>query len=187
DAVDRLTVTSRPVDTGSAQRASHTAYLRLDAAFHEFLAERGAKVVPVETVASLVTGSNRIRLAAYTLATLPVVPLQPGRRELESVAIAGAVLRDSYTTSYRWYEAFAESLAERRESMDPPPVNDETLHDVLLTAFEDARDRQRDDLLRMTMQMFWADELLEGQHQVQLDLAASAGLFARWRQRAHLI
>jgi uncharacterized membrane protein YccC len=187
DAVDRLTVTTRQVDTGPAQRASHTAYLRLDDAFREFLAERGAKVVPVETVASLVTGSNRIRLAAYTLATLPVVPLQQGQTKLESVAIAGAVLRDSYSLSYRWYEAFAEMLADRRESVDPPPVNDEVLHDVLLTAFEDARNRQRDDLLRMTMQMFWADELLEGQHQVQLDLADSAGPFARWRQRAHLI
>jgi uncharacterized membrane protein YccC len=187
DAVDRLTVTTRPVDTRPAQRASHTAYLRLDAAFREFLAERGAKVVPVETVASLVTGSNRIRLAAYTLATLPVVPLLQGQTEPESVAIAGAVLRDSYSLSYRWYEAFAEALAERRDSVDPPPVNDETLHDVLLTAFEDARNRQREDLLRITIQMFWADELLEGQHQVQIDLADSASLFARWRQPALLI
>jgi len=187
DAVDRLTITTHPVDTGPAQRASHTAYLRLDDAFREFLAERGAKVVPVETVARLVTGSNRIRLAAYTLATLPVAPVGQGRPELESVAIAGAVLRDSYTSSYRWYEAFAEALADRRPSIEPPPVNDRVLHDVLLTAFEDARDGQRDDLLRMTMQMFWADELLETQHQVQVDLADSAGLFARWRQRGLLI
>jgi hypothetical protein len=56
-----------------------------------------------------------------------------------------------------------------------------------LTAFEDARDGQRDDLLRMTLQMFWADELLETQHQVQIDLADSAELFARWRKRGLLI
>jgi hypothetical protein len=187
DAVDRLTFTTHPVDTGPAQRASHTAYLRLDDAFREFLAERGAKVVPVETVAMLVTGSNRIRLAAYTLASLPQISVRQNQPELESVAIAGAVLRDSYTSSYRWYEAFAETLADRSESVDPPPVNDRVLHDVLLNAFEDARDGQRDDLLRMTMQMFWADELLETQHQVQVDLADSAGLFARWRQRGLLI
>jgi uncharacterized membrane protein YccC len=187
DAVDRLTITTHPVDTGPAQRASHTAYLRLDDAFREFLAERGAKVVPVETVAMLVTGSNRIRLAAYTLASLPQISVRQNQPELESVAIAGAVLRDSYTSSYRWYEAFAETLADRSESIDPPPVNDRVLHDVLLNAFEDARDGQRDDLLRMTMQMFWADELLETQHQVQVDLADSAGLFARWRQRGLFI
>jgi uncharacterized membrane protein YccC len=187
DAVDRLTVTTRPVDTALAQRAAHIAYLRLDDAFREFLAERGAKVVPVETVATLVTGSNRIRLAAYTLATLPPAPAEEGRPELESVDIAGAVLRDSYTSSYRWYEGFAEALADQRQSVDPPPVNDRVLHDVLLTAFEDARDGQRDDLLRMTLQMFWADELLETQHQVQIDLADSAELFARWRKRGLLI
>ncbi len=82
----------------------------------KLLAERGAKVVPVDTVANLVTGSNRIRLAAYTLGTLPVFPTERGRSELESVAIAGAVLRDSYTASYRWYEEFAAVLSNRRES-----------------------------------------------------------------------
>jgi uncharacterized membrane protein YccC len=187
DAVDRLTITTRQIDTGPAQRAAHTAYLRLDDAFREFLAERGAKVVPVETVAMLVTGSNRIRLAAYTLATLPLAPYRQDEPELESVSIAGAVLRDSYTSSYRWYEAFAEALAERRKSIDPPPINDRVLHDVLLTAFEDARDGQREGFLRMTMQMFWADQLLETQHQVQVELADSAELFARWRQRGLLI
>jgi Fusaric acid resistance protein-like len=187
DAVDRLTITTRQIDTAPSQRSAHTAYLRLDAAFREFLAERGAKVVPVETVARLVTGSNRIRLAAYTMATLPLDPARQGQPELESVAVAGAVLRDAYTSSFRWYEAFAETLADRRQSIDPPPIDDRVLRDVLLTAFEAARDGERDDLLLMTMQMFWADQLLETQHQVQLDLADSAGLFARWRQRGLLI
>jgi uncharacterized membrane protein YccC len=187
DAVDRLTVTTHRVDTAPAQRASHTAYMRLDDAFREFLGERGAKGVPVETVARLVTGSNRIRLAAYTLSALPVIPLEQDQTELESFAVAGAVLRDSYTSSYRWYERFAESLAERQESIDPPPIYDEVLHDVLLTAFQDARDHGRDDLLRMTLQMFWADELLETQNQIQTDLAQSADLFAQWRQRGLLI
>ena len=71
DAVDRLTSTTREVDTGPAERAAQSAYLRLDDAFRELLAERGAKVVPVATIATLFTGSNRIRLAAFTLATLP--------------------------------------------------------------------------------------------------------------------
>ncbi len=69
-----------------SQRASHRAYLRLDDAFRQFLAERGAKVVPVETVAKLFTGSNRIRLAAFTLSELPTCPPAPGQPELESVS-----------------------------------------------------------------------------------------------------
>ena len=103
------------------------------------------------------------------------------------MAIAGAVLRDSYASSHRWYEEFAELLADRRDSLDPPPVHDETLHDVLRRAFDDARAQRRGDRLRMTLQMLWADELLEAQRQVQDDLARSADLFARRRRHNLLI
>jgi uncharacterized membrane protein YccC len=184
DAVDRLTSTTRHVDTAPGQRAAHGAYLLLDDAFRQFLVERGAKAVPVETIAQLFTGSNRLRLAAYTLASLPAQSLEPGQVELESVAVAGAVLRDAYASSHRWYEEFGELLVNRRGDLDPPAAHDETLHDVLKNAFEDARSHQRGDRLRTTMQMLWADELLETQSQVQLDLAAAANLFARRGRRA---
>ncbi len=115
DAVDRLTMTAKPVDTEPGQRESHTTYLLLDDAFRQFFAERGAKVVSVETVSQLFTGANRIRLAAYTLARLPTLPPAAGQPEMESVAVAGAVLRDSYASSHRWYQEFAELLAQRRD------------------------------------------------------------------------
>ena len=89
DAVERLTTTTRPVDTEPGQRASHRAYLLLDDVFRQYLAESGAKVVSVDTVTNLFTGSNRLRLAAYTLAMLPTPPLEPGLAELETVAVAG--------------------------------------------------------------------------------------------------
>ena len=187
DAVDRLTVTTNVVDTRPGQKASHGAYLLLDDAFRQYLAEGGAKVVSVETVARLFTGSNRLRLAAYTLSTLPAPHLEPNRPELETVAIAGAVLRDSYESSHRWYEEFAELLADPRRSLGPPPNHDQRLHDVLRAAFQDSRAQRRDDRLRATLQMLWADELLETQSQVQADLAASADLFARRRHKALLI
>jgi uncharacterized membrane protein YccC len=185
DAVDRLTTRTREVNTGPDRRAADSAYLRLDDAFREFLAERGAKTVTVETVARLFTGTNWLRLAAYTLASAPA--LDPDQPELESVAIAGAVLRDSYASSHRWYEEFAEMLAGRRNSLDPPPVHGKTLHDAVRKAFEDARARRRGDQLRATLQMLWADEVLEAQGQVQADLARSANLFARRTRQAHMI
>jgi hypothetical protein len=185
DAVDRLTMTTHLMDTEPAQRQSHTAYLRLDDAFRQFFAERGAKVVTVETVSQLFTGANRIRLAAYTLARLPMRPSTDGQPEMESVAVAGAVLRDSYASSHRWYEEFAELLAQRRDSLDPPPAPDRVLHDVLRRAFEEARSERRLDRLRATLQMLWADQLLETQSQVQFDLSASADLFVK--QRAALV
>ena len=77
EAVDRLTMTSRFVDTESGYQASFRAYLLLDDAFRQYFAERGAKVVSMETIARLFTGSNRLRLDAYTLASLPVSPPAP--------------------------------------------------------------------------------------------------------------
>jgi uncharacterized membrane protein YccC len=181
DAVERLTMTRRHVDTASGQQTSHRAYLLLDDAFRQFFSERGAKVVPVDTVARLFTGSNRIRIAAYTLATLEVRPPQPGLPELESVEVAEAVLRDSYAQSHRWYEEFADLLAERRDSINQPPPHDQVLHGVLRSAFEDVSEQRRGDRLQTTLQMLWADELLENQSQMQVDLMASANLFVRGR------
>jgi uncharacterized membrane protein YccC len=183
DAVDRLTTTLHEVDTDPGQRAAHSAYLRLDDAFRQFLIERGAKVIPVQSVANLYTGSNRIRLAAYTLSAVPTPSLEPGQTELESVALAAAVLRDAYASSHRWYEEFAEMLAGRRQSLDSPPAHHATLQSALHSAFEDARRQRRGDRLRSIFLMLWADELLESQQGVQNDLAGSAELFAR-RSRA---
>ncbi len=187
DAVDRMTMTSRHVDTQSGERASQRAYLLLDDAFRQYFAERGAKVVSVETIARLFTGSNRLRLAAYTLATLPVHPPAAGQSEVESVAIAEAVLRDSYASAHRWYQEFADLLAERRASLELPLPHDEVLHRVLRSAFDDVRSQQRGDRVQTTLQMLWADEMLENQRQMQTNLLASANLFVRGKRRGMLI
>jgi hypothetical protein len=144
-------------------------------------------VMSVDVVAGLLTGSNRIRLAAFTLAALKPLPPQPGQPELESVAIAGAVLRDSYAESHRWYEEFGELLAGRRNTLGPLPAHDEALHGILRRAFDDVRARRRSDRLRTMLQMLWADDLLESQRQVQSDLAGSADLFASRRQKSFMI
>ena len=183
DAVDRLTTTSRFVDTEAGQQASHRAYLLLDDAFRQFFAERGAKVVSVEAISRLFTGSNRLRLAAYTLATLPVRAPDAGLSEMESVGVAEAVLRDSYASSHRWYQEFADMLADRRTSLDLPLPHSDILHHVLRTAFEDVRSQQRADRVQTTLQMLWADELLENQSQMQADLLASADLFVKRKYR----
>jgi uncharacterized membrane protein YccC len=187
DAVDRLSMTSRHVDTDAGRQASHRAYLLLDDAFRQFFTERGAKVVSVETITRLFAGSNRLRVAAYTLATLPVRAPAPGQPEVQSVAVAEAVLRDSYASSHRWYQEFADLLADRRDTMVLPPRHDDVLHEVLGSAFDDVTSQHRGDRLQTTLQMLWADELLEDQSHLQADLLASADLFVRARRRGVLI
>ena len=187
NSVERLTVTTRHVDTEASRQESQRAYLLCDDAFRQYFAERGAKVVSVETIARLFTGSNRLRLAAFTLASLPVRPPAAGRPEVESVAVAEAVLRDSYAATHHWYERFADLLADRSEVLDEPPPHGEVLHEVLRKAFEDVREQRRSDRVQTTLQMLWADELLDNQSQMQTDLQASADLFVRGKRRGRLI
>jgi uncharacterized membrane protein YccC len=187
DAVERLTSTRRHVDTTASEQAAHRAYIILDDAYRQFFAERGAKVVSMETISRLFTGSNRLRLAAYTLDSLQVHPPAAGQPELESVAVAEAVLRDAYASSNRWFEAFAEVLADRRAVLEEPPAHSAVLHEVLRKAFEDVRDQRRPDRARTTLQMLWADEVLESQGQMQKDLQASADLLVRGRRRGVLV
>jgi uncharacterized membrane protein YccC len=182
DAVNRLTMTSRFVDTGPSEREAYRAYLLLDDATRQFFTERGAKVIPIDTVARLFSGSNRLRLAAYTLGTLPVEPPAEGLAEVEAIAEAEAVLRDSYAETHSWYQQFGDLLADRRGELAPPAPQTETLHHVLRRAFDDVRTRQRADRVHTALQMLWVDELLEGQSSMQADLLASADLFRRKRR-----
>jgi uncharacterized membrane protein YccC len=181
-AVDRLTMTSQFVDIAPRQRDAHRDYVLLDDAFRQFFAERGAKVVSVDTIARLFTGSNRVRLGAFVLGTLRVQPPAEGLAEVEAIKVAEAVLRDSYAATHRWYEEFADLLADRRTDLSLPPPQSETLHHVLRAAFNEVREQHRSDRVRTALQMAWADELLEGQASMQTDLLASADLFRRKRQ-----
>ena len=103
------------------------------------------------------------------------------------MAVAEAVLRDSYAATQRWYERFADVLADRHDVIDTPLPHAEVLHEVLRTAFEDVRAQRRSDRVQTTQQMLWADELLENQSQMQSDLQASADLFVRGKRRGRLI
>ena len=179
DAVGRLTKTSQSVDISASERVSRGAYLLLDDAFRQFVSERGAKVVPLDTVARLFTGANRLRLGAYTLGTLQVDPPAQGMGEIEAIRVAEAVLRDSYADTHRWYLDFGDLLADRRSDLALPPPHTEVLHHTLREAFEEAKTRRRPDRIHTALQMLWADELLENQSTTQAELLAAADLFVR--------
>ena len=178
-AVDRLTTRRGLVDTSQAERESTGAHLRLDDAFRQLLAERGAKLMSWDTVGSLMSGANRLRLAAYTLSALPGVGNDPEGPELESVSIAGAVLRDSYTLNQKWYEDFSAVLIDKGEDLVPPATDSASLDETLRRAILDAGNRKRVDQLRILLQMLWADELLQNQRNVQAQLVTSAASLSR--------
>ena len=183
DAVDRLTLTSRTSTPGQRSRrltAPTCCSTTRSASSSPSAARRWSRSRPS-------AGSSRDRTACGWRRTpwppFPVHPPPPGRPELESVA-SRAVLRDSYASSHRWYQEFADMLADRRDSLDSR-VPHERSSTTSCGRRSTTCGPQRVDRVQTTLQMLWADELLENQSQMQKDLLASANLFVRGKHRGH--
>ncbi len=128
DAVDRLTMTSRQVDTEAGQQASHRAYLLLDDAFRQFFTERGAKVVSVETIAGPLHGIEPPPAGGVHVGHPSRPPTCGGSTRGRVRRVAEAVLRDSYASSHRWYQEFADfSLTGATSSISPSAVTSSSI------------------------------------------------------------
>jgi uncharacterized membrane protein YccC len=103
----------------SARSAARAAGHRLDDAFRQSLAERGAERLDLESVGTLVAGATRVRLAAYSLATIE----RSGDARSGRLRGAGALERDAVAVR-SWYVAFADALARSAGAPAPHPVAD---------------------------------------------------------------
>jgi hypothetical protein len=86
--------------------AATTASVRLDEGLRAFLAEQGSKRLEKGQLWKLVGGSQRLRLTAYAVASLPSDP--------EAVAAAGAALDRRTAAITAWYEQLAGLLGPAR-------------------------------------------------------------------------
>lgn len=178
-AVERTTSVMDDVDTEPARLASEGPYRRLDDAFRQYVAERGAKPVPPAVATHLVTGAARTRVAAYSLGTLPRRPVDAVADPLASVVAAGDALREAGGDARRWYHSTGEVLAGR--STDVPVVHPHRgdLHRLLVEAFRDASGRHRAGDVRAVLRMLWADESLEDELALRRDLSGAVDAVAR--------
>ena len=156
------------VPTAEASEAA-AASRRLDDAFRGYLAERGAKPVPMAGVASLVTGVVGLRLAADA-----VLELWEGadsadgdrtaaRREL----LAGADQMSG------WYRDFAASLL-RQEPVPDPLTSDEQASARLVDAVR--HDLRSDDGVATAtgVRMIWTGDHLDAARRLQALLVPPA-------------
>ena len=109
-----------PAPSDGAARASAAAR-RLDDAFRGFLAERGAKPVPLAEVTSLVTGVGGLRLAAD--AVLDLWEREDRSSNGDRAAARRELLKASELVT-SWYEDFARSLVSGEEPPTPLPHDD---------------------------------------------------------------
>lgn len=108
---------SRGAPSGEATRAAAAAR-RLDDAFREYLAERGAKPLPLSQVTGLVTGVAGIRLAADAVVDL-------WQRDDGAAAGDRSAARRELLTSTdlvrNWFDELAGSLVDRHRPPEPLP------------------------------------------------------------------
>ena len=111
-------VLASPRELG-AQAAA--AARRLDDTFRGYLAERGAKQVPLAEVTALVTGVAGLRLAADAVLDLWDGDGQRGGRADRAAATRELVTSSEHLTA--WYDRFAASLAGAGDVPEPLPAD----------------------------------------------------------------
>ena len=117
---DYLAAAVTSSDTAVTRRTAGAATRRLDDTYRQFLAERGNERVDMGSVSTLVTGATRVRLAAYSLATMADAtgPWKPS-----------AILELETNALYAWYLRLAGAIrrfepAPRLQSADAGGTQD---------------------------------------------------------------
>jgi uncharacterized membrane protein YccC len=159
---------SRPPPTVEASLAA-AASRRLDDAFRGFLAERGAKLIPLAEVTTLVTGVVGLRLAADAVLDL----WQRGDAAGEDRTAVRRELETSTQLIADWYQSFAASLIGQGDIPDPLP------HDLQADArLVDAvsRDLRREDgrASATAARMIWTGDHLDAARRLQEQLVGPA-------------
>jgi uncharacterized membrane protein YccC len=141
---------------------------RLDDTFRGYLAERGAKPVPLAEVTSLVNGVAGVRLAGDAVLELWHSDAAGGnrtaaRREL----LARSVLMGE------WYDRFAASLAGRVDVPDPLPTDPQADGRLVETVAQDLRGA--DGVATATgVRVIWTSDHLDAVRRLQGTLVAPA-------------
>jgi uncharacterized membrane protein YccC len=193
-AVDRLVSPGLDVPMQQADSQSIASYHLLEEAYRQFLAERGAKVIPLSTATHLLTGASGLALAAHTLATLPVHSLQMGQQPdaasispaSAAVAVAQAEVQRAAHRADAWYDGFAAVLSGEHEQLPPAEHDHGELRRQLIRAFDLASEEHDTVRVRMALRLLWADEYLDDEQGSQRDLADVAHPLAAQAHRRFL-
>jgi hypothetical protein len=159
---------SAPAPTEEATRAAAAAR-RLDDTFRGYLAERGAKPVPLAEVTSLVTGVVGLRLAGDAVLDLW---RYDGSADGDRTAAREQLLASAEQMS-DWYRDFAASLAGQGDV--PEPLDGDRLADQRLVAAVSHDLRSADgDATATAVRMIWTGDHLDAARRLQDSLVEPA-------------
>ena len=126
------------LDTAGVAAAAAT---RLDDAFRQYLAERGAKHVSLESVTALTNGAARVRLAGGAVRRL--TGPAPGDVDDEALRATIGVLDRSTAEVADWYRSLADVFGTGSECLPVVDGPSESFLDVVLPAVQRCGDPER--------------------------------------------
>ena len=158
-----------PVPMDEALRAV-AASRRLDDAFRSYLAERGAKPVPLAEVTSLVTGVAALRLTAD--AVLDLWQRDQHQAEGDRAAARAELLQTSRHVN-AWYDELAVSLA-RASRVPAPLAPDESADGRFVDAVRHDLFARDGHATATAVRMIWTGDHLDAARQLQAALVRPA-------------
>jgi uncharacterized membrane protein YccC len=145
---------------------------RLDDAFRSYLAERGAKPVPLAEMTTLVTGVVRVRLAADAVLALW---RRAGEARLDPDG-AGARLEllSAARSVTDWYHALAAGIDGRSVVPDPMGSNPASAARLVESVQTDLRN-EAGEATANAVRIIWTGDYIESARSLQPSLARAAG------------
>jgi hypothetical protein len=173
------TLTGRPAPDGKDRALA--ARQRLDDAFRQFLAEPGAKRVPMGDAAALAGAATRLRLVADSLDELCSTdsrgPLPTDLTE------AGAELRAVADGVDLWYRTLGDLLAGRRGSVPAADPPDSQLPGHLVGHLRSGVRGGNAAAGRQALLLLWSAQHLDSLRRAEPDLVDAAGVVVGQRRR----
>jgi uncharacterized membrane protein YccC len=177
-SADYVVAVTRQLIDGSAasdgtEQAADVAVHQLDDAFRQYLADRSATNVNVESVATLVAGAARVRRAAQSLASLG--HMANGNHGLGR---CGENLDDEVHALRSWYVTLGDSLVHA--SVVPRPhVRDVEGRRRLLDCVRNAVASGDEANLRPALVLLWASQHLDNLWRLEAHLGKNAAAASR--------
>ncbi len=154
---------------------AHAAGRRLDDAFRQFMNERGAKPVALQSVTHLLTGCAQVLSVAQTLDTLspPAPDGDTPASASERLRMAERDVAQAFGLVQRWFETVAHSLGGNAVTTPVIGSDGASLLPELLSAVDEARSERRPDRLVTALRLLWLSERLGDLRRLQEELLAS--------------
>ncbi len=162
---------------GPTMRAAAATGARMDTALRQYLAERGAKNVPLENITAVANGASRLRLAGDAISQLKTF----GAADLLEEPVSLLVSQTDQVTD--WYRTLGDILAGGHgavPAVEPASANASFL-DVVLPAINGCGDPTRAELAE---RLLWSGQYVGDVNRMRLDLVAPVMQLREVRNRA---